>query len=305
MVERTSPPPHLPDEQPEDVLLAAPDSPFERIKHADHGHEYWSARELAKTLGYTEYRKFLGAIRAAEQACETSGHKVSAHFEPTTVSVQIGSGAHRQVADVRLSRYACYLVVQNADPAKQTVALGQTYLSAQAHRQERADRHDPNVAMAEDQRRLLLRQEIKRQNTDLSRAARRAGVVKPEDFSAFQNHGYMGLYNGLNAQDIHERKGLRKNQHILDHMGRVELAANLFRATQAEEKLRRDNIRDKDAAIRTHEEAGQIVREAIEKMGGAMPEDLPPAESIKNLERRHNQRLSPPKPKAASKKKGT
>ncbi len=289
-------------EQPGDALLAAPDSPFERIKHVDlAGNESWSARELAKTLGYTEYRKFKSAVSGAEEACEKSGHKISAHFEPTTARVEIGSGAKRTVSDVRLSRYACYLIVQNADPSKRVVAMGQTYLSAQTHRQELADQADPNT-MAEDQRRLLLRQEIKRQNIDLSKAARRAGVARPEDFSSFQNHGYMGLYNGLSAQDIHRHKGLKKSQQILDHMSRAELAANLFRATQAEEKLRRDNIRDKDSAIRTHYEAGLIVREAIDKLGGTMPEDLPPVESIKKLERKHSKRLSAPK---TAKKKGS
>jgi len=284
-------------EQPEDALLAAPNSPLEQIKHIDEmGREYWSARELAKTLGYPEYRKFQSAVKHAQEACLGSGHKVESHFVLTSSSVTIGSGAKRDVLDMRLSRYACYLIVQNADPSKRTVALGQTYLSAQTRRQEISDQADPNL-LAEDQRRLLLRQEIKRQNSDLSRAARRAGVSTSQDFSDFQNNGYKGLYDGLSAQDIHERKGLTKSQHILDHMGRAELAANLFRTTQAEEKLRRDNVRSKDEAIRTHYDAGTIVREAIEKLGGTMPEALPPAESIKKLERKQRKQINAPKQK--------
>ena len=213
--------------------------------------------------------------------------------------VAIGSDAKREVEDMHLSRYACYLVVQNADPAKEVVALGQTYFAVQTRRQEVSD----TAAMAgltEDQRRLLLRQRIKHQNTDLASAAKNAGVITGIDFAVFQNHGYRGLYAGLSAEAIHKRKKLKKSQHILDHMGTTELAANLFRSTQAEEKLRRDQVQGKDAANAVHYEAGVVVRQAIAELGGTMPEDLPTAESIKKLERAEKKRLAAPKKKKAS-----
>ena len=210
--------------------------------------------------------------------------------------VAIGSDAKREVEDMHLSRYACYLIVQNADPAKEVVALGQTYFAVQTRRQEVSDA----AAMAElteDQRRLLLRQRIKVQNTDLASAAKNAGVITGIDFAVFQNHGYRGLYAGLTAEAIHKRKKLRKSQHILDHMGTTELAANLFRSTQAEEKLRRDQVQGKDAANSVHYEAGVVVRRAIAELGGTMPEDLPTAESIKKLESAEKKRLAAPKSK--------
>jgi DNA-damage-inducible protein D len=194
--------------------------------------------------------------------------------------VVIGSDAKREVEDMHLSRYACYLIVQNADPTKEVVALGQTYFAVQTRRREVSDA----AAMAElteDQRRLLLHERVKLQNTDLVSAAKQAGV----DFAVFQNHGYRGLYNGLTAEMIHKRKKLKKSQHILDHMGTTELAANLFRSTQAEDKLRRDQVQGKDAANAVHYEASVVVRRAIAELGGIMPEDLPTAESIKKLER--------------------
>jgi DNA-damage-inducible protein D len=192
--------------------------------------------------------------------------------------IEVGKGAKREVKTAFLSRYACYLIVQNADPNKEIVALGQTYFAVQTRKQELTEQ------AVEDERRLLLRNEMRLHNVKLADAAKDAGVIEPKDYAIFQNHGYMGLYGGLKAQDIHQRKSLKKSQHILDHMGSTELAANLFRATQAEEKLRREKITGKAKANKAHEEVGAKVRQTIKELGGTMPEDLPTVESIKKLE---------------------
>ena len=202
--------------------------------------------------------------------------------------VAVGSGGQREVKTVLLSRYACYLVIQNADPDKDLVAQGQTYFATQTRIQEIQE------AEFDDARRLNLRDEIRRHNAQLADAARNAGVVEPMDYAIFQNHGYMGLYNGLKMADIHRRKGLKKSQKILDHMGSAELAANYFRATQAEEKLRRDGIKGKDAANATHFAVGRKVRETIKDLGGTMPEDLPVADSIQKLEAKRAKMLGKP-----------
>lgn len=207
-------------------------SPFERIRRTnDAGNEYWSSRDFAKILDYSDYRNFEQVIAKARTACFNSGQRIDDHFVDVTEMVELGSGAKREVKTVFLSRYACYLIVQNADPNKEIVALGQTYFAVQTRKQELTEQ------AIEDERRLLLREEMRQHNVKLADAAKDAGVVEPKDYAIFQNHGYMGLYGGLTAQGIHQRKNLKKSQQILDHMGSTELAANLFRATQAEEKL--------------------------------------------------------------------
>jgi DNA-damage-inducible protein D len=268
-----------------DELSPGTPSPFEQIRRVnDAGNEYWSSRDFARILGYVNYRHFLAVIEKARTACFNSGQRVDDHFVGIDDMVVIGSGAKRAIPTVLLSRYACYLVIQNADPAKEIVALGQTYFAVQTRRQELSDQE------IEDQRRLTIRDELRTHNSHLADAAKQCGVVEPIDYAIFQNHGYMGLYGGLNAQDIHRHKGLKKGQQILDNMGSTELAANLFSATQAEEKLRREKIIGKAKANAAHREVGAKVRQTIKELGGTMPEALPPAESIKKLES-HKKRL--------------
>ena len=266
-------------------------SPFENIrKTSDDSNEYWSARELANVLGYTEYRKFKNTVQKAEIACENSGQKVADHFAHVSGMVGIGSNAKRKVEDIHLSRYACYLIVQNADPSKEIVALGQTYFTIQTRRQEQRDELE---GKNEDQKRLYLREQLSDHNRQLAASANQAGVIRPTDFAIFQDHGYMGLYGGLKSKDIHARKELKKSQQILDHMGSEELAANLFRATQTDAKLRREQIQGKDNANATHKEVGREVRDTIKRLGGTMPEDLPkPPDSIKQLQQREKKLLA-------------
>ena len=271
-------------------------SPFELIKRTnDAGMEFWSSRDFSEILGYGDYRNFEGVTEKAKMACFNSGNRIEDHFVDITEMVAIGSGAERPVKTILLSRYACYLAIQNADPNKEIVAQGQTYFAVQTRRQELADGH------IEEERRVLLRDEMRRHNVQLADAAKDAGVIKPMDYAIFQNHGYMGLYGGLRQEDIHRRKGLEKSQKILDHMGSTELAANLFRATQAEEKLRRDQVKGKGAANRTHRDVGAKVRQTIRELGGTMPEELPVVESIKKIETKQHKRLG--KTVASAKKK--
>ena len=258
---------------------------FENIKKIDEeGREYWSSRDLWKILEYTEHRHFLPVIEKAKLSCENSGHLVSDHFEDILEMVPIGSNTERQMKSVKLSRYACYLTVQNADPSKTIVAQAQTYFAIQTRIAEVKQMEEYNRLTSEDEKRLFLRNEVTKHNLLLADAAKVAGVIKPYDYAVFQNYGYKGLYGGLGAKEIHFRKGLKKNQKILDHMGSTELAANLFRTTQTEEKLRRENIKGKSKANQTHYDVGKKVRQTIEDLGGTMPEDLPTAESIKTIE---------------------
>lgn len=266
-----------------DELVKYSEQTFEAIKHInEYGEEFWYARELRKVLQYTEFNKFVPVIKKAMTACENSGYPVSDHFAQVSEKVEIGSGAFRNMDSFALSRYACYLIVMCADETKEVVALGKTYFAVKTRQQELIEEYD---TLSEDQKRLAIRNEMKQHNIALADAAKNAGVIDQKDYAIFQNMGYKGLYGGLGAKEIHERKGLKKSQKILDHMGSTELAANLFRATQTEEKLRRENIKGKNEANQTHYDVGVKVRKTIAELGGTMPEDLPtPNKSIKQIE---------------------
>ena len=276
-------------------------SAFEKIRHVnDAGNEYWTSRDLAGVLGYADYRNFEAVVAKARTACFNSGQRIDDHFVDVTEMIEIGKGGQRKVQTTFLSRYACYLIVQNADPSKPIVATGQTYFAIQTRRQELADQG----AVSEDDLRLQLRADMKEHNKKLASTAKKAGVVQPMDYAIFQNHGYQGLYGGLNMQEIHRRKGLKKSQHILDHMGSEELAANAFRATQAESKIRREGITGKDKANRTHRDVGVKVRQTIKEIGGTMPENLPtPDTSAKQLETKRKKLARDKTPKKVDKGK--
>lgn len=271
------------DEVKNEEMTGYSEQTFESIKHInEYGAEYWLARELSKVLDYKDFRNFELLIYKAMESCKNSGYEISDHFGEVTEMVRIGSKAQRELPSYMLSRYACYLTVMNGDPRKEVIAIGQTYFAIKTRQQEIIEDYEQ---LSEDQKRLATRKEIKHHNSALADAAHDAGIVRPLDYAVFQNYGYMGLYNGLKAGDIRLRKGLKKGQDILDYMGSTELAANLFRATQTEEKLRRDNVKGKEAANQTHLEVGRKVRQTIAELGGTMPEDLPtPQKSIKQIE---------------------
>lgn len=262
---------------------------FEEIKHfTKDGIEYWYGRELQVVLEYTKWDNFKNIIEKAKIACENSNVDVLDHFADTGKMVQIGSGAQREVDDVMLSRYASYLIVQNADPRKEIVALGQTYFAVKTREREIEEEFEN---LTEEQKRLAIRNELKNHNKSLAEAANLAGIIHPIDYAIFQNKGYQGLYGGLGSKEIHKRKELKKSQQILDYMESTELAANLFRATQTDEKLRRENIKGKDKANKTHFEVGAKVRQTIKELGGTMPEDLPtPKKSVKQIEKEHKKK---------------
>ncbi|MBQ3508732.1 MAG: DNA damage-inducible protein D [Peptococcaceae bacterium] len=261
---------------------------FEDIKHfTEEGIEFWYARELQAVLEYAKWGNFLKVIDKAKEACKNAQQRTLDHFAGVGKMVTLGSGAEREIEDIMLSRYACYLIVMNGDPRKEVIALGQTYFAVKTRQQELIENYNE---LSEDQKRLAIRNEMREHNKRLSEAAKDAGVKTTMDYAIFQNYGYQGLYGGLKAKDIHERKGLKKSQHILDHMDYEELAANLFRATQTEAKLRRDNIESKDNANQTHYEVGKKVRQTIADLGGTMPEDLPtPEKSIRQIEKEQKQ----------------
>ena len=262
---------------------------FEDIKQirAD-GTEFWSARELAPALEYTKWENFQNVIKRAMIACENSGHSVEDDFPEVRKIVDAGITS-KPVKDYELTRYACYLIVQNGDPRKEVIALGQTYFAIQTYRQEVADHFNE---LDEDRRRLVVRGDIKQWKQMLAETAHNAGVITNEEFAIFQNAGYMGLYGGLDVDDIHKRKNLEVGQKILDYMGSTELIANLFRISQTEEKLRKDEVDNAKTATSIHYSVGKEVRSAIEKIGGTMPEDLPtPEKSIQEIEKEQMARL--------------
>jgi len=271
------------DEIKNGELVAYSEQTFDSIKHhTEDGQEFWFARDLQQVLGYAEWRNFLNVINKAKIACQNSGFNPDDDFVDVNKIVEAGA-THKDIGDIMLSRYACYLIVQNADPNKEIIALGQTYFAVKTRQQELIEDYEE---LSEDQKRLAIRNEMIAHNKSLAEAAQQAGVETTLDFAIFQNMGYQGLYGGLGTKEIHARKGLKKSQKILDHMGSTELAANLFRATQTDEKLRRENIKGKAAANQTHYEVGCKVRQTIAELGGTMPEDLPtPTKSIKQIER--------------------
>lgn len=263
---------------------------FEEIKKIrEDGTEYWNARELSEVLQYKKWENFAKVIDRAKLACQNSGFEIDDHFPEVRKMVGIGSNTVRELIDYELSRYACYLIVQNGDPRKEVIALGQTYFAIQTRRQEVADYFNQ---LDEDNKRLVIRGDIKQWNQMLLEAAHNAGVITNQEYAEFQNAGYMGLYGGLTVNDIHERKKLKDNEKILDFMGSTELIANLFRISQTEEKLKKDKIHNCSKATSTHYEVGAKVRKAIEDIGGTMPEDLPtPEKSIKQVEKEQLKRL--------------
>ena len=262
---------------------------FGKIKHInEYGEEFWYARELQKVLEYTEWRNFCKIIEKAKEACKKSSNDILDHFVDVNKMVRAGV-AEKAIDDIIVSRYACYLIVMNGDSRKKVIALGQTYFAVKTRQQELIENYDE---LTEEQKRLAIRNEMVTHNKSLAEAAQIAGVVTPREYAIFQNRGYQGLYGGLGAKEIHQRKGLKPSQKILDHMGSTELAANLFRATQTDEKLRRENIQDKENAYETHFEVGQKVRQTIKELGGTMPEDLPtPKKSIAQIEKEQKKKL--------------
>ncbi len=268
-------------------------SPFDAIRKTDEqGREYWNARDLAKLLGYRQYTNFTGAIGKAEIACQESGEAVSDHFLHVQEMIAGGKGARRPYSTVHLSRFACYLLVENADPeGRPIVALGQKYFAIQTRRQELADELTLSV-LPEDQKRLIYRREMAILNHQLAEVAKRSGVIKAEHFAIFTDRGYQGLYHGETENLIHARKALQEGEPILDFMGSDELIANAFRASLARQRLERDKTRDREQANQVHYQAGRKVRQTIEEFGGTVPEQLPtPKKSFGQLEREEQQRI--------------
>ena len=258
------------------------DITFESIKHMDeNGFEYWLARELMLALEYKRWDKFCNVIENAKTACKKSNYIISDHFSQVGRMVEIGSKTSRNIMDFRLSRYACYLIVQNADPRKETVALGQTYFAIQTRKQEITEQEYDSLS--DDEKRFYQRKLTKQGNYTLQKVALSAGV---KNMAEFHNSGYKGLYNGETADDIFKRKKLRYREDILDNMNEDELVANLFRINQTKQRLLKDNVQGEKEAKDVHYEVGKKVRKAIADIGGMMPEEMPtPKKSLKELER--------------------
>ena len=258
---------------------------FESIKHVDEdGNEYWYARELQKVLEYKRWDKFYNVIESAQVACSISNNNVLDHFSQVGKMIYLGKGGQRKISDYKLSRYACYLIAQNGDSRKKVIALAQTYFAIQTRKQELLELE--YNSLTEDEKRFYQRDLTKKGNYSLNQTAKKAGV---KNFDKFHNAGYKGLYNGETANDIAKRKGLRYREDILDNMGSEELAANLFRITQTDAKLKRDNVDNEYTANSVHFEVGKKVRNTIKELGGTMPENLPtPDKSLKELEKEKN-----------------
>ena len=267
---------------------------FDDLRHIDEdGNEYWLARELQAALQYAKWENFHKVIKTAQIACKISRQNISDHFPEVRKMVAIGSGAKRSQVDYKLTRYACYLIVMNGDPRKEVIAWGQTYFAVKTRQQELAELYE---RLSEDEKRLFIRGDIRQKNMLLAEAAHKAGIITNREYAAFQDAGYRGLYGGLTARDIAENKGLHSGEEILDHMGSEELAANLFRITQTEAKMRREGTDTPAKANAAHYEVGKIVRKAIKEAGGTMPENLPtPDKSIKELESETRRELKPKK----------
>lgn len=261
---------------------------FEDIKHIDeNNNEYWYARELMPLLKYSKWERFSNTIENAKIACEKSRYNINDHFPGVGKMIKIAKGGQRKIQDYKLSRYACYLIVQNADPRKKVIALAQTYFAIQTRKQELNEKE--YTELTEDEKRFYQRNLTRKGNYSLNIAAKNAGV---KNFDKFHNCGYKGLYNGETANDIARRKKLRYREDVLDNMGSDELIVNLFRISQTEQKLKNENIKLESKANETHYEVGKEIRNTIQKLGGTMPEDLPtPDKSLKELEK-ENKKLN-------------
>ena len=255
---------------------------FEDIKHIDEvGNEYWLARELQTALDYKKWQKFINVIENAKIACEQSNFIIEDHITQVGKMINVGKGGKRKVEDYKLSRYACYLIAQNGDSRKKTIALAQTYFAIQTRKQELSEKE--YSMLTEDEKRFYQRNLTRKGNYSLNMVARNVGV---RNFDKFHNAGYKGLYNGETANDIAKRKKLRYREYILDNMNEDELVANLFRINQTKQKLLKDKVQGENNASDIHYEVGKKVRKAIKDIGGTMPEDMPtPNKSLKELEK--------------------
>ena len=269
---------------------------FDDLRHTDeNGAEYWLARELQGALQYAKWENFHKVIQTAMIACKISQQNVGDHFPEVRKSIISGKGRKAEILDYKLTRYACYLIVMNGDPRKDVIAWGQTYFAVQTRQQELAELYD---RLSEDERRLFIRGDVRQKNMLLAEAAHRAGIITRQEYAAFQDAGYRGLYGGMTARDIAEHKGLSEGQEILDYMGSEELAANLFRITQTEAKMKREGVTTPTDANATHFEVGRTVRRTIEELGGTMPEELPtPERGIAELEAETKHQIAPKKEK--------